>query len=369
MTLVSAILIQISLDFSAESAISVMNNSSLSTGHWGSSLHDVIGWSTAFGLANFAILFSNLLVLYAFYDNRNKMLKMRANYFLLNLCCADMMVGCVSLPLYLHTLVQWIYHKRQQWRITVSVFNGVDIFSGFASIFTLVVIAVERVYAIFYPLRHKLCRAKMYFLLLAAIWLLASFMTLLYFFDELKIVSFDLFFYTTATCLLLSFLITTAAYVAIWIRTALKNWHKGKSTKRDLKLAQTLKIITIVFALTWLPFQIINIIYWICNKTSKLNDCVPDLSIVYLCKLLQYANSFANPIVYSFRIPEFKKTLRCLLRGKRTTQKNDFIELCPSNGVTATRGSRLSRRSRSLSTRDSGQRLKQPNLVTRRLKT
>lgn len=304
-----------------------MNNSTLTGPHWVSSSHNIAAWCTAFGITNFAILVCNLLALYAFYDNRVRMLNMRANYFILNLCCADLMVGCVSLPLYLHTLVEWLHHKQQRWHTSVYIYMGVDIFSGFASIFTLVVIALERVYAIYCPLRHKLCRAKLYFSLLAAVWLLSSFMTVLYFFDQLKIVSFDVFFYTTSICLLLSFIVTIAAYLAIWVRTAFRNWHKGKTDVRNVKLAQTLRIITVVFGFTWLPFQILNTVYWVCHKMDKTRGCIPDFSLFYLCKLLQYANSFANPIIYSFRIPEFKNTLLSLVKVKRIQQRK-AVELC-----------------------------------------
>ena len=338
-----------------------MNNSSYSEYPF-SFLPNVVAWCTAFGITNIAILLNNILVLYVFHVNR-KMLKMRANYFILNLCCADMIIGCVSLPLYLHRPVNWIKYQQEQWTTSTYVYTSLDIFSGFASTSTLVVIALERVYAICLPLRHKVCTAKFYFMLLAAIWLFAAFMTLLYFFDGLKIVSFDMFFYTTAICLLLSFLTTTSSYIAIWCR-AISRRHCGKMVRQNLKLAQTLKIITIVFGLTWLPFQIINVVYWICAKTNQTNECVPDLAIVYLCKLLQYVNSFANPIVYSFKIPEFKKTLASLLKRDKQ-QRTDNLELCQMASENATRLSRLSRRRGKFSFR--GSEIKSPDFNRERL--
>lgn len=64
---------------------------------------EVIGWCFAFGIVDMLIVMSNTLAIVVF--TRSKLLRKRTNYFLLCLAIADMMVGTISLPIFVHTLV------------------------------------------------------------------------------------------------------------------------------------------------------------------------------------------------------------------------------------------------------------------------
>jgi hypothetical protein len=67
-------------------------------------------------------------------------------------------------------------------------------------------------------------------------------------------------------------------------------------------------MVSIVFLVTWLPFQVINYIYHFnFQYASKLS-----YHYVFSTKLLHYFNSLVNPFIYTYRMPEFRKGLKDL---------------------------------------------------------
>lgn len=77
---------------------------------------------------------------------------------------------------------------------------------------------------------------------------------------------------------------------------------------RETQLAITLLLVSIVFLITWLPFKVLNFIYTFDKDHAKT------LSYHYVLasKLLHYFNSLVNPLIYAFRIPDFKRGLKNL---------------------------------------------------------
>jgi hypothetical protein len=69
-------------------------------------------------------------------------------------------------------------------------------------------------------------------------------------------------------------------------------------------MAKTLSIVTSLFLVTWWPFNIFE----------KLDDFGADQSLEYAIYGLVYSNSFLNCIVYSVRMPEFRRELINILR-------------------------------------------------------
>ena len=76
--------------------------------------------------------------------------------------------------------------------------------------------------------------------------------------------------------------------------------HK-RSGEHDKRLAVILS--AVVFVVTWMPFQVINIVAFSCMSFQKMPN-----EIAYFVKFLHYGNSCVNPIIYSFLVPEFRKT-------------------------------------------------------------
>ena len=104
---------------------------------------ELVGWCFGFGVLDALIIVSNTLAIVVF--TRSKLLRKRTNYFLLCLSIADMMVGTISLPLFIHTLVVFVRGEVSKGLADiVKISTLMDIFSGFASVFALTTISLER---------------------------------------------------------------------------------------------------------------------------------------------------------------------------------------------------------------------------------
>ena len=101
--------------------------------------------------------------------------------------------------------------------------------------------------------------------------------------------------------------------IAVKINCVARPKHHGAAS-REKKLTKALFIMTVVSLILWLP---INVFHYL----SQLGDSsVTSLSLSTFFHLnnallfLYFANSLVNPILYAFRMPEFKRALVSLLR-------------------------------------------------------
>ena len=117
-----------------------------------------IEWSLCFGLLATLIVAGNLLTIWIFLKHR---LRKRARFLLISLSVADLLVGLLTVPLYiaLNTLLGQPYLRV--------VFALTDISTGIPSIFTLAAISLERMYAIGWPFRHRTLNCRVYIFAIA----------------------------------------------------------------------------------------------------------------------------------------------------------------------------------------------------------
>ena len=80
---------------------------------------------------------------------------------------------------------------------------------------------------------------------------------------------------------------------------------------RDHRLAMTLFIATAISLLAWLPFEVMNIIMSLCVSCRVQ---LYNIHVLSFTKFLHYANSFVNPIIYTFRIQEFRRAINKILK-------------------------------------------------------
>ncbi|KAG8589672.1 hypothetical protein GDO81_006488 [Engystomops pustulosus] len=71
---------------------------------------------------------------------------------------------------------------------------------------------------------------------------------------------------------------------------------------KELKIAKSLALILLLFALSWLPLHTLNCITLFCQT------CKTPMIITYIAIFLTHGNSAMNPIVYAFRIEKFRST-------------------------------------------------------------
>lgn len=133
-----------------------------------------------------------------------------------------------------------------------------------------------------------------------------------------KILSYFATLDIVLTALLTSSVITCTAYVALWIKVRFRD-RRGLSREADRRLAKTLCLVTGAFVLTWLPFQSLLYVVHFC-----LTFPLPTQNAVNFIKVLQYCNSFMNTVIYSLRMPEFRKAISEIFNCRYSSIKDEI---------------------------------------------
>ena len=256
-----------------------------------------IAWSSTFGLVAVVIVAGNALTIAAFTTKR--LVRRRALLFLISLAIADMMVGAVAIPLYIYLS----FHTSVQKGAVHHIYEAVDILSGLASVFTLAMISAERLFAIGWPLLHRILRKRVYFSFIGLAWFFALTISMINLLYRYKIVPYFATLDIVLTALCTSFVITCVAYIVLWVKVRFRD-HNGFGREQDKRLAKTLFLVTGMFVVTWLPFQSLLYVVHFCLVCP-----LPSQNVVNFIKLLQYCNSFINTVIYSLRMPEFRKAI------------------------------------------------------------
>uniref|UniRef100_A0A8B9N3T4 Adenosine receptor A2 n=1 Tax=Accipiter nisus TaxID=211598 RepID=A0A8B9N3T4_9AVES len=289
----------------------------------------------------------------------NSTLKNATNYFLVSLAVADIAVGLLAIP----------------FAITISIGFQVDFHSCLffacfvlvltqSSIFSLLAVAIDRYLAIKIPLRYNsLVTGKRARGLIAVLWLLSfgigltplmgwnkamsgcpnttnetgadagtehhgCFISCL--FENVVTMSYMVYF-NFFGCVLLPLAIMLGIYVKIFM-VACKQLHQielmGNSRttlQKEIHAAKSLAIIVGLFAFCWLPLHILNCITHFHEEFSKSK---PEW-VMYMAIILSHANSVINPIIYAYRIRDFRYTFRKII--SKILCKTDGFPKCPTD--------------------------------------
>ncbi|KAM9728732.1 LOW QUALITY PROTEIN: adenosine receptor A2b [Menidia menidia] len=295
----------------------------------------------------------NVLVCWAVAINTT--LKNATNYFLVSLAVADILVGCLAIP----------------FAITISIGIRLDFYGCLflacfvlvltqSSIFSLLAIAIDRYLAVKIPLRYKeLMTGKTARQIIAILWILSFVIGLIPFFGwNLKSLACQngsfggnatatagrragggagghscqtqcffesvvdmhyMVYFNFFVCVLVPLLIMLGIYAKIFTvarrqlrQIELKCVGNGDSPnqgllQKEIRAAKSLSIIVGLFAVCWLPVHILNCFTLFYQELHK-----PDV-VMYVAIILSHANSAVNPIIYAYRIQDFRNTFRKIL--------------------------------------------------------
>ena len=119
--------------------------------------------------------------------------------------------------------------------------------------------------------------------------------------------------YSFACYTFLALLIITVSYVIIIkiVRSNPPPQHFS-AVASERKLSVTLSIVTVASILTVLPISICMAIEY--DKFSQMSNAA-NFQIIETLKLLNYANSTVNPLIYAIRMQEFRKAVKELCKG------------------------------------------------------
>ena len=279
-----------------------------------SSSSECITWFAVFLAVSVAVVVVNFLSIILFMKNSN--LRTRAMYLVINLTVADMFVGVIS---FFFALIELNASRKcaivnifltPTERMTMAL-----LFFWFplTSLTSIAVISLDRLHATFRPFRHRFITENVYWVTIFAIWVLPAMVlaTLHLFFafwNELQRYYFPLWESYSCLCLFV-ICVSYSSIVFHFLRGAKPQQHGASNRQR--KLTITLLIMTIVSLLMWLPFVIAALSRL---KSVRLRKSFGALFL---------ANSFVNVIVYTIRMPEFRKAILELF--KRRQRKNGAV--------------------------------------------
>lgn len=262
----------------------------------------LLPWFIAFAVEAFVIFGGNLITIFAFATRKST--KKSKFLLLINLATADLLVGAIPLPLYLAYLGGELMYWDINWGQSLEIFLfGVDVLLGFASVATLTVISLERVYAAVVPVGYRGLKPRNYWFSICVIWFVATTTAAVCLTSNFVLKSLEIATYVSMSLLSVLCSVISVSYITIWqrIRSKRKSMRK-KSNEYENKLALTLFIVTVTSLAAWLPFVIVNVLF-------VFSSVHMSFSFVYFTKVLHYGNSFVNPIVYSLRMPEFRRSV------------------------------------------------------------
>ena len=281
-----------------------------------------IALCSALILSSVLIIAGNLLTLVLFAVT--KPLRRKSLFLVMNMAFADLMLGAFTLPFYIFVVggyyQLWIAKydsEHMAYKIFYTSFDGMFLLGSY--IFAAS-ISCERFYAVFWPFKHRSLSTRTYRIAIFLLWssavLLSTLMTLLNVSS-----SFESVLYVFIPVVLGLTIIVCVCNIAIWRsfqHQSVASQHRNGAS-RNRRLTKTLLLVSILALLCWLPIVILNILIYI-TKTS-----IP-WKFYYMVNILNYSNSFVNPIVYVFRIPEFQQALRSCYTKRRTAIKMVKIE-------------------------------------------
>mgnify|MGYP002259949374 CR=1 FL=1 len=279
---------------------------------------------TVFGIEAVAIVALNALTIIVYLRERS--LRKRSMYLVINLAVADMFVGTsilISCWLWGLACQLWTINSRPELTFFLLVLWTI---SPIASLINLGAISLERTHATFRPFKHRLIKKKIFGAAAAIVWIAAGAIST----GIVSQMNFQRSFYEGIRIFLISylssFLFCLLTIIVSYLSMAIKivygtQPHHRSATNRGRKLTKTLFIVTVVSLLLTLPYIIVGFcgILELCTSIPFYLD--------FSFQFMFYANSLVNPVLYAVRMPEFKRALIYFLAWRSQPQSSTGFPL------------------------------------------
>ena len=270
-----------------------------------------IAFSSVFIMASFFIVAGNLftIVLFAL----SKKLRKRSLFLVMNMAVSDLLLGAVCLPIYIFVNGDDLRLGKVKTNQDLLVSHTfVDTLFSQVSLISAVLISVERFHAICWPFRHRALSMRAYKIGILFTWTIAFFvasiLTLLVWFRAVKSSIYVWMAYAVAILL-----IVCGCNIGIWRRSRRKARIVSSRNRLNIeRLTYTLLFVSFLAFVCWIPLVIINYLTYVFELSGSW------LSFASItANVLNYCNSCVNPIVYAYRVPEFRQASRLCCSDKR----------------------------------------------------
>ena len=261
-----------------------------------------------FALEAAIIIIGNVFTIFVF-KTRSGLPVKRTCLLLINLTVADLLVGVGE-------VVVLVIHRIPRTDIrSLTVWWAVQAFGLYVSVMFLALISLERVYAVFWPLRHRVTSARVYIFSIVIVWIIGLCTTGLSLLAASHADVDTVYAIAAADLLLLiSLVIICASYLSIRSRLYatkpdLQDGQRRSARDQSIRLSKTFYIVVAASLIFWLPGFLVYTINAFCRQ------CFPT-TLLWFGNALHLANSMVNPFVYSFRMKIFKDALKRCCRKR-----------------------------------------------------
>ena len=253
------------------------------------------------------VFIGNFFTIFVFWKHRTK--QKRTSFLVINLAVADLSVGFTA-PMVVgtYTIPEEIQGSNSSDAGKIS--TALQTTFSLASVFFLVLISLERAYALIWPLRHRASSTKTYIYSVILVWMAVLSVGVVAMVAAYGYFNTCQLWVALSSIILLALITICISYLAI--RKKLTNredpaidkvHNRQNASEQNTKLSRTLFIVIAVSLGCWIPGILVYPIHSLCSS------CLPG-PLIHVCGTLHLANSLVNPIIYCFRIPIFRETLK-----------------------------------------------------------
>ena len=172
-------------------------------------------------------------------------------------------------------------------------------------------IALERMYAVGWPFRHRTHGSRFSIFVISVPWIVSLVAASTKIVFQYVLVRPLTFIFIFIVSMFAPITITCTAYFFLWSKErsrlgVLRGDHHHHHQLQKRRLAKTVQLITGVFLITWLPFQISLVVINLCLSCREVSPVV-----WHVIKLLQYGNSAVKVVIYPLRDKDYRRTNFC----------------------------------------------------------
>lgn len=262
------------------------------------------------------IVFGNIIVVSVFL--RKRKLRTRTSYFLVSLALSDIIVGSVGVPSFIYILASSVEFPS----FVYILWNTIDVLGATASIWHLMMISMERFYAIGWPFLHRISSKKPYFFLVCLVWSVSAVLCCITVKEASSWRYYTLFVSVVSFLWPLSVIIVV--YIAMFItasKSVPQNHRQARGAEREARIAKAILLVIGGFLVAWGPFFGLNFAYWACGTCVDIK-----YEVILVFKVLQYSSSLANPVIYTVRLPGCYQAIVELYGNWLRCRKSNYLE-------------------------------------------
>ncbi|XP_011502148.1 PREDICTED: D(3) dopamine receptor [Ceratosolen solmsi marchali] len=274
------------------------------------------------------ILLGNILTILAVRLSR-RLRSVTSNHLILSLAISDFIVGLAVLY-HLFFFLSSSLNNNKATCLMRFVFLSCGCCASFCNV---TAIAIDRYFAIVHPLKYpEHVTKKLVFIIISVNWCSAIFISTIptYWnkYDKSNSCELDTViprYYTVAILtplFLMVWLSILLLYLRIWkeANTHAKRWKTNGFIDFDSSHWKSIQVVLLIlgcFSICWLPYVVVAFIQVI-NARSK-----PSPTVYRVMFSIAMCNSGANPIIYAWKNPSFRKAFHRLLH-LRTPDHNNY---------------------------------------------